>query len=103
MSACVDNPKSNALADDNPNGYITYQCDACKIFPIVDIRYTIGGEVDIGKFLDVELLSTCRYSVTNHLSCQKYLLIDLCQDCFDMGCTYATSHQPVSSFNMSVY
>ena len=52
-STFIDAPKSNKYIEertqDNPNGYVTYQCDACKKFPIKDIRYTIGGEVDIGE------------------------------------------------------
>ena len=60
-------PKLNSAEDkshDNPDGYVTYQCDACKAFPIKDIRYTIEGEVDI----------------------------DLCKECFEKGCTYASSN-----------
>jgi len=54
MSNAIDAPKPKVSPEekstqDNPNGYVTYQCDACKIFPIKDMRYTIGGEVDIGK------------------------------------------------------
>eukprot|EP00804_Cyclotella_cryptica_P018056 CCRYP_008325-RE/>CCRYP_008325-RE protein AED:0.09 eAED:0.09 QI:596/0.96/0.92/1/1/0.92/26/363/4715 len=70
MANAIDAPKppEEKSTQENPNGYVTYQCDACKIFPIKEMRYTIGGEVDI----------------------------DLCKDCFERGCIYATSHEPGS-------
>lgn len=63
---------------DNPGGYVTYQCDACKAFPIKDIRYTIGGEVDIGEYLvwnlrhdDALLHSSCCFALQ---TCVKIVL-----------------------------
>ena len=45
-------------------GIITYQCDACLVFPITGRRYTLGGEMDI----------------------------DLCKQCYDMGIAYSRTH-----------
>ncbi|KAL7555193.1 hypothetical protein ACHAWF_018842 [Thalassiosira exigua] len=46
---------------------VSYQCDSCHAFPILDQRYTLGGdEMDI----------------------------DLCTRCYDAGMTYARRHDP---------
>ena len=42
-------------------GYVTYQCDSCKVFPIRGTRYTLDDGLDI----------------------------DLCKKCYDMGVTHA--------------
>jgi len=47
--------------------YITYQCDACLVFPITERRYTLGGDE-----MDID--------------------IDLCKKCYDVGIAYARTH-----------
>ena len=47
--------------------YVTYQCDACSIFPITERRYTLGGDE-----MDID--------------------IDLCKKCYSMGIAYARTH-----------
>jgi len=49
----------------SPSNYVTYQCDSCKTLPIKGRRYTLGGTVDI----------------------------DLCKECFEIGISYARSHE----------
>ncbi|KAL7543894.1 hypothetical protein ACHAXR_013387, partial [Thalassiosira sp. AJA248-18] len=56
---------SSSTSPEKELAYITYQCDACLVFPITERRYTLGGdEMDI----------------------------DLCKQCYDLGIAYARTH-----------
>lgn len=52
---------------ERPEACITYQCDACLVFPITERRYTLGQEDE-----DID--------------------IDLCKKCYDRGTAYARNH-----------
>mmetsp|Transcript_5230 Transcript_5230/g.11836 ORF Transcript_5230/g.11836 Transcript_5230/m.11836 type:complete len:3618 (-) Transcript_5230:38-10891(-) len=52
------NPEKDIISE---SGIITYQCDACLVFPITGKRYTLGGDNDI----------------------------DLCKQCYDLGIAYS--------------
>jgi hypothetical protein len=63
----VKQSSSGSTSHEKELAYVTYQCDACLVFPITERRYTLGGdEMDI----------------------------DLCKQCYDLGIAYARSHDP---------
>ena len=67
--------KDNAK-DDEPitsSRPIAYQCDACELFPITSLRYTLDGED-----------------------------IDLCEKCYESGSSYALTHAPPSKDSVKI-